>query len=186
MTGRSYEEMKIAMLALGRYSMKKGTFVDGEISAYGAGFDLIKDYFEMIFREIIFSTAEDYGLKMLEDLYQIKQSQSDVAIRKSTISRYLKLRRTWNDSYLISVELTNNSPYARTVVVDNVLYFFGLNKSASDFHSRFCSVVKRCLPYFANISLGGDGRSFDKIDDAWKSWNYFDVSMMNFSMCDTI
>lgn len=186
MIGSSYEQMKKAMLALGRYSMAEGTYVNAEILAYSVGIDLVKDYFKKILGEMLIDTAEDYGLDMFEDLFLIKMSPHDLTGRRKQIKTYLSLPKGFFDFDFWWNQILRCGSTPGYSCGNGQITFFGINQEAELFRIQLCSFLSRYNNFLGDYNAKGPGKSWDKKDKESLNWNVMDAAMMSFCIHDTL
>lgn len=186
MTGSPYEQMKKAMLSLGRYSMEDGTYVNAEIVAYSVSIGLVKDYFQKILREIFVDTAEDYGLNMFEDLFFLKMPRTDLTARRKQIKTYLSLQKgSFNLEFFLS-EFSRCGSENGYAFKDGKVDFLSVEQAPELFHIQLCSLLTRYSQFLADYSIKGHGKTCNEKDAGARSWNYMDSAMMSFSVHDTL
>lgn len=91
--------MKSCLRKTGIYKLDGTTLVDVELAAYGAGFQLILDAYQILAKEIAVQMAESFGLTMREAL--IAQSFSHLPLERRRVQLLQNLAVS-NDDYTIS------------------------------------------------------------------------------------
>lgn len=75
----------------GIYKITSDTEIHKELSAYKNGLDDIKNMLDDILKEIIITTAENYGLYMREKLWGVERTDLDTENRRNNIIKRLML-----------------------------------------------------------------------------------------------
>lgn len=70
---------------LGIYSISEGSNIYNELSAYSSAIEDFTESADELLREIIITTAQDYGLYMREALWSVPRTDLSVAERRASI-----------------------------------------------------------------------------------------------------
>lgn len=79
------EHMAQVLRGTGLYTLDGDTWVDAELSAYGAGFALIEAFFTELLRELFIETAAGYGLDCWELLFRPQVSAGTAGQRRASL-----------------------------------------------------------------------------------------------------
>ena len=88
----SFEEYLVALLRpLGVYDLREGTINRGELSAYGVQLDSREAELDGTAREMNLTTAQDFGLEMIEALLPYRPVCETAAQRRAALAALLRI-----------------------------------------------------------------------------------------------
>lgn len=86
-----YENIKHILESTGLYQLTEGNFIDAEIKAYAAALDIYFEALQNMYRELMISTAESYGLEFYEKNMNLYSLDDTLSGRRETISKILSV-----------------------------------------------------------------------------------------------
>ena len=88
----SFEEYLVALLRpLGVYDLREGTINRGELAAYGVQLDSREAELDGTAREMNLTTAQDFGLEMIEALLPYRPVCETAAQRRAALAALLRI-----------------------------------------------------------------------------------------------
>ncbi len=184
MSSEIYNRIYNLFATLG-FNMTENDVNCGEAAAYSAALNLITEKFDDLFSELFIQTASGKGLEKYLSLAGLKKDKDVGELRKKVINRFSKTSSllSLNEFEGEMAKCFGDEFYG--VSGFSVYFLFGLDSNYASFKNAN-DFVKKYVPGCCFVSFGGNGMSFDDLDDLNFSWYETDGFDFSFSALETI
>ena len=181
------EQMRDMLSPLGIYNLNEGSLVMCELRVYATQLEKLHEKLNTLIRECFISTAESYGIEMMEELFSSNRPDLTIEERKALISRYSTLNNTDFSAQSISGQL-KLAGASDNFIQDNQneqLSFPELAASSDIVEvARQFNIIEDIVPAHLGIDVGIKALSWDEWDSLELIFGNLDRMNLRFDLFD--
>lgn len=179
------QQMKDMLSPLGIYNLEDGSLVTQELTVYAHELEKLHEELAVMLRELFISTAQDYGIEKIEELFQRVRHDLGIGERRDRISNYMTLSNT--DFSLGSIEEQLRLSGIVTEIVQGTEELSFPELIASDDiaeTARQLNIIEDIVPAHLDIEVGIEPMCWDELDNLDFNFGAFDRMGLRFDLAD--
>ena len=181
------QQMKDMLSPLGIYNLDDGSLVTCELRVYASQLEKLHQKLATMLKEFFISTAQDYGIEKIEELFMRIRPDLSIEERKERISRYMTLCnmdfceeniRSQLRLAGIYADFTQN-PQEEKLSFPDLIALTDITEIA-----RQLSIIEDIVPAHLDIDVGIKSLSWDELDNLDLNFGAFDRANLRFDLSE--